>query len=100
MGWIDKTIGRRRACCRVGAAVLAAVCALAGQAQRRGAGQPDTSLADLSLEQLGDIEVLSVSRAPERLAEAPSSVYVITNEQIRRAAATNLGEALRLAPNL
>ncbi len=60
----------------------------------------DASLADLSLEQLGDIAVLSVSRRPEPLAEAPSSIYVITNEHIRRAGATSLGEALRLAPNL
>jgi iron complex outermembrane receptor protein len=81
-------------------ALLAALCALAGHAQQRAAGEPDVSLADLSLEQLGDIQVLSVSRQPQRLAEAPSSVYVITNEQIRHAAATNLGEALRLAPNL
>ncbi|HEX6996224.1 MAG TPA: TonB-dependent receptor [Gammaproteobacteria bacterium] len=59
-----------------------------------------TSLADLSLEELGQIEVLSVSRRPEPLAGAPASIYVITAEQIRRSGATSLGEALRLAPNL
>ena len=83
-----------------GLAVLAVLWLLPGHAEQPAADALDLSLADLSLEQLGDIEVLSVSRAPERLAEAPSSIYVITNEQIRRAGATNLGEALRLAPNL
>jgi iron complex outermembrane receptor protein len=83
-----------------GLAFLAALLTPTAQAADGDAAAPDRSLADLSLEELGDIEVLSVSREPERLAEAPSSIYVITNEQIRRAGATNLGEALRIAPNL
>lgn len=57
-------------------------------------------LADLSLEQLGNIEVTSVSRRAERLADAPASIFVITGEDIRRAGVTSLPEALRLAPNL
>jgi iron complex outermembrane receptor protein len=57
-------------------------------------------LADLSLEQLANIEVTSVSRRAERLADAPASIYVITSEDIRRAGVTSLPEALRLAPNL
>src|SRR5690554_5913808 len=64
------------------------------------AQEPAPSLADLSLEELGQIEVLSVSRRPEPLAGAPASIYVITGEAIRRSGATSLGEALRLAPNL
>ena len=80
--------------------VLAALGFLATRAEAQGTDEARSSLADLSLEQLGDIAVLSVSRRPEPLAEAPSSIYVITNEQIRRAGATSLGEALRLAPNL
>jgi iron complex outermembrane receptor protein len=57
-------------------------------------------LADLSLEQLANIEVTSVSRRAERLSDAPASIYVITNEDIRRSGVTSLPEALRLAPNL
>jgi iron complex outermembrane receptor protein len=57
-------------------------------------------LADLSLEQLTRIEVTSVSRRPESLLDAPASIYVITNEDIRRSGVTTLPEALRLAPNL
>lgn len=54
----------------------------------------------MSLEQLGGVEITSVSRRPEPLAKAPAAVYVITAEDIRRSGATNLPEALRLAPNL
>jgi iron complex outermembrane receptor protein len=64
-----------------------------------GAAQ-EQALADLSLEELAEIRVTSVSRQPERLADAPASVYVITRESIRRAGVTSLPEALRLAPNL
>ena len=57
-------------------------------------------LADLSLEQLANIEVTSVSRRAERLSDAAASIYVITNDDIRRSGVTSLPEALRLAPNL
>ena len=59
-----------------------------------------TDLAELSLEQLSDIVVTSVSRRQERLGAAAASVYVISSEDIRRSGATTLPEALRLAPNL
>ena len=85
---------------RSGIAVVAALCGSPSYGEQTEAALAEASLADLSLEQLSDIEVLSVSRAPEPLAEAPASIYVITNEEIRRSGATSLGEALRLAPNL
>src|SRR5688572_20983437 len=57
-------------------------------------------LAELSLEELSGLQVTSVSRRAERGADAPDSIYVITGEDIRRSGATNLPQALRLAPNL
>ena len=57
-------------------------------------------LSELSLEQLANIEVTSVSKRPERLSDAPASVFVITADEIRRSGATTLPDALRLAPNL
>ncbi len=57
-------------------------------------------LLDLSLEQLSNVEVSSVSRRAERLSDAPASIYVISAADIRRSGAMNLPEALRLAPNL
>lgn len=59
-----------------------------------------SDLAGLTLEQLANIQVTSVSRREERLADAAGSVFVISSEDIRRSGAVNLPEALRLAPNL
>jgi iron complex outermembrane receptor protein len=58
------------------------------------------ALADLSLEELANLPITSVSRRAEPLSDAAASVFVITGEAIRRSGATSLPEALRLAPNL
>jgi iron complex outermembrane recepter protein len=60
----------------------------------------DEDLLALSLEELGNVRVTSVSRRPERLVHAPTSIYVITSDELRRSGVTSLPEALRLAPNL
>src|SRR5689334_4044609 len=80
----------------------AAVLALAMAAHPAAAQAPPTpeALAEMSLEELGDIQVTSVSRRAQRLTEAAASVYVITADDIRRSGVTSLPEALRLAPNL
>src|SRR6266571_3648580 len=62
--------------------------------------QRSRDLADLSIEELGNIQVTSVSKHAERLLDAPAAIFVITGEDIRRSGATRLPEALRLAPNL
>ena len=82
---------------RRGCAALAAL-PLVSQGAIALAQAPD--LAELSLEQLTNITVTSASRRPERLSEAPASIFVISGNDIRRSGATTLGEALRLAPNL
>lgn len=63
----------------------------------------DTVLADLtalSFEQLADIRITSVSKKSERVSDAAASVFVITGDDIRHSGATNLPDALRIAPNL
>lgn len=57
-------------------------------------------LRDYSIEELARLEIFSVSRRREPISEAPSAIYVITPEEIRRSGVTSLPEALRLAPNL
>lgn len=57
-------------------------------------------IADLSLEELANIEITSVSKRPERLGDAAASIYVITSDDIRRSGARSIPEILRLAPNL
>src|SRR6266567_3965904 len=70
------------------------------------AGQrPDSSLSaealkKLSIEQLMNLQVTSVSKRPERLSQTASAIQVITQEDIRRSGAASLAEALRLAANL
>ena len=80
-------------------AALAAWCAVA-QAQAEPVRIAARALVDLSLEELTSIVVSSVSRRDEPLASAPSSIYVIGADDIRRSGATSIAEALRLAPNL
>jgi iron complex outermembrane receptor protein len=58
------------------------------------------SLKKLSLEELMNIEVTSISMRPEKLTEVASAVQVITGEDIYRSGVTRLPEALRLASNL
>ncbi|HEY4128853.1 MAG TPA: TonB-dependent receptor [Gammaproteobacteria bacterium] len=60
----------------------------------------EKNLADLSLQELADLPVTSVSKKPEPLADAAASIYVITGDAIRRSGARSIPEALRLAPNL
>jgi len=62
--------------------------------------QAQSSLANLSLEELGDVVITSAAKREQRLADAPVSLFVITADDIRRAGITRLPEALRLAPNL
>jgi len=57
-------------------------------------------LTALSLQDLANVEITSVSKAPEGLQGAPASIYVITHDDILRSGATRLVDALRLAPNL
>lgn len=57
-------------------------------------------LKKLSLEELTEIPVTSVSRAPQPLSETASAIQVITQQDIRRFGASLLPEALRLANNL
>ena len=58
-------------------------------------------LKNLSLEDFSNLEVVvtSLSRKPQKLIDA-AAVYVISNEDIQRSGATNIPEALRLAPGV
>jgi iron complex outermembrane receptor protein len=61
---------------------------------------PQENLKQLSLEQLGEIEVTTVSKEPEEVWNTAAAIYVITQEDIQRSGATNIPEALRLAPGV
>lgn len=57
-------------------------------------------LSRLSIEELAQIKVTSVSKVEQPLSQAAAAVFVITGEAIRRSGANSIPEALRLAPNL
>lgn len=80
----------------VGLAILACVCSANAKT-----GQPgNDSLTQMSLQQLGNVEVTTVSKEPEELWRTPAAVYVITQDEIRRSGATSIPELLRLVPGV
>jgi iron complex outermembrane recepter protein len=54
----------------------------------------------MSIDQLADVNVSSVTKSNEPLRDAPAAIYVITHDDIIRSGATSIPEMLRLAPNL
>ena len=60
----------------------------------------DENYADLSLEELMKLEVTSVARKSQHLADVAAAGYVITHDDIRHSGAHSLPEALRLAPGV
>ena len=64
-------------------------------------GKPaDHQFLNLSIEELMNIKVTTVSRRPQRLNQVASAVFVITQDDIRRSGATNIPDALRMAPGV
>jgi iron complex outermembrane receptor protein len=61
---------------------------------------PLGELSRMSLEQLANVDVTSVSKSAQSLSSAPASIYVITREEIVRSGVLSVPEALRLAPNM
>jgi iron complex outermembrane receptor protein len=57
-------------------------------------------LKQLSLAQLGNVEVTTTSKEPEEVWKTPAAVFVITQDDIRRSGATSIPEVLRLAPGV
>ena len=61
-------------------------------------GVPDISR--MSIEDLMSMEVTSVSKRTQRVADAAAAVFVITQEDIRRSGAASVPQALRMVPGL
>ena len=60
----------------------------------------DEDLMELSLEDLLDIKVTSVSKKAQSLSEAAAAVFVISQDDIRRSGVTTIPEALRMVPGV
>ena len=91
-----------------GSAVFAVACLMlaASSINESWAATPEASqkteghLSHLSLEQLGNTEVTTVSKEPTKIIRTPAAVYVLTQEDIRRSGATSIPEVLRLVPGV
>lgn len=59
-----------------------------------------SDLSRLSIEELAQIKITSVSKIAQSLSGAATAVFVITQDAIRRSGANSIPEILRLAPNL
>ena len=54
----------------------------------------------ITLEDLMNLQVTSVSKRAQKLADAAAAIFVITQDDIRRSGATSIPEALRMVPGL
>ncbi|MDH3440317.1 MAG: TonB-dependent receptor [Gammaproteobacteria bacterium] len=79
----------------IGPLTLIASLALAADAD---VAQDD--LIELSLEELLNVEVTSVSRRSQSLSTAAAAVFVISEQDIRRSGATTIPGALRMVPGV
>ncbi len=81
---------------------LAAALTFAGSvvASAQQAGSATRSLADMSLEELSQIEVYSATRRIEPTQGIANAVFVLTGEDIHRSGVTSIPDALRLVPGV
>ncbi len=66
----------------------------------QGAEASGNDLSALSLEDLMNVEVTSVSKQKQRIADAPAAISVISQEDIDRSGMTTIPDLLRLAPGM
>ena len=59
-----------------------------------------TDLTTLSLEELMNVEVTSVSRHAQPLSQTAAAAFVVSQEDIRRSGANSIPEVLRMVPGL
>ena len=84
--------------CMLGATLLSI--AVNVQAQETAEQVPNEEIAQMSIEELINLEVTSPSKKPERFSDVASAIYVITQDDIRRSGATTIPQVLRMVPGL
>ncbi|MGA2233160.1 MAG: TonB-dependent receptor plug domain-containing protein, partial [Tepidisphaeraceae bacterium] len=60
----------------------------------------NSDLTSLSLEDLMNVQVTSVSKQPQKIADAPAAITVIGPDEIQRSGLSNIPELLRLVPGM
>jgi iron complex outermembrane receptor protein len=100
MACIIETCGARRVAGAFNALVLAIALTMAIVSGSAQAASNEGDLGNMTLEELANVPVTSVSKLSEPLRSVAASVYVISHDDINRSGATSIPEVLRLAPNL
>jgi iron complex outermembrane receptor protein len=62
--------------------------------------KPVDDMTELDMKDLLNLKVTSVSKKAQALSDAPSAVFVISQDDIRRTGVTSIPEALRMAPGI
>src|SRR5437879_8047954 len=83
---------------RILLASFLAVCLAGNTEAQTSRSVPDVTA--MSMEDLMNMQVTSVSKRTQKVADAAAAIFVITQEDIRRSGATSIPEALRMAPGL
>jgi len=65
-----------------------------------GPKEASRDLSEISLEDLMNVEVTSVSKKEQRLSQTAAAIHVITQEDIRRSGLTSIPELLRMVRGL
>jgi iron complex outermembrane receptor protein len=82
------------------APALVLMAALAEAADTNQPSKSSAELENLTLEQLVNVKVTSVSKKETELFASPAAISVITQEDIRRNGFTSIPDALRLVPGM
>jgi iron complex outermembrane receptor protein len=61
---------------------------------------PPGDLTQVSIENLMNMEVTSVSKKEQKMSQVAAAIFVITQEDIHRSGATNIPDLLRMAPGM
>jgi iron complex outermembrane receptor protein len=64
------------------------------------AQNPPEDLSKLSVEDLMNVEVTSVSKKEQKVSQTAAAIFVITQEDIRGSAANNIPDLLRMVPGV
>jgi iron complex outermembrane receptor protein len=89
-------LGRGRILGRGGVVLLLALSfAISTRAQN-----PPEDLSKLSVEDLMNVEVTSVSKKEQKVSQTAAAIFVITQEDIHRSGANNIPDLLRMVPGV
>ncbi len=86
----------------IGVAAFSFGCVLAGAASAAASSGEDLLFdpTQLSFDELINTTITSVSKKAERLQDAAAAIFVLTNDDIRRAHVKSIPDALRLVPGV